>query len=117
MQKEKINGYSEAFWGGVTTLELAKFIEFLILQKISNINIFHLTNSEKISKLSLIKILNEVFKLKLIVNSSSEYKVDKSLINSNNTIDYKVPSYHLMMEEIYSWILVNKDLYPQYNIK
>ena len=115
-QNGVINGYSNAFWGGVTTLELAKVIEFFILQNIDGVNIYHLTNSEKISKFDLLKIINEVFKLKLNIKSSSEYKVDKSFINSNKLIDYKVPPYQIMIEEMYKWILNNKELYQHYNL-
>ncbi|MHA8078890.1 SDR family oxidoreductase [Aquirufa antheringensis] len=117
LQNDKINGYSEAFWGGVTTLELAKAIEFFILQKIGGVNIYHLTNSEKISKFDLLRIVNEVFNLKLNISSSSEYKVDKSLVNSNKSIDYSVPSYQIMIEEMHNWIRKNSVSYPQYNIE
>lgn len=115
-QNEGITGYSGAFWGGVTTLELAKAIEFFIVQNIDGVNIYHLTNSEKISKFDLLKIINEVFNLKLNISSSSEYKVDKSLINSNKSIDYRVPTYQIMIEEMYNWIRINSELYPHYNL-
>jgi len=116
-QNGVINGYSNAFWGGVTTLELAKAIEYFILQNVGGVNIYHLTNSEKISKFDLLRIINEVFNLKLNIKSSSEYKVDKSLINSNKLIVYNVPSYQIMIEEMYRWILSNKESYPQYNLE
>jgi dTDP-4-dehydrorhamnose reductase len=115
-QKGNVIGYSEAFWGGVTTLELAKAIEFFIVQNIVGVNIYHLTNSEKISKFDLLKIINEVFNLKLNISLSNEYKVDKSLINSNKSIDYIVPSYQIMIEEMYKWVRINNELYPQYNL-
>jgi len=116
LQKEDIIGYSEAFWGGVTTLELAKAIEFFILQNIDGVNIYHLTNSEKISKFDLLRIINEVFNMKLNISSSNEYKVDKSLINSCKSIDYRVPTYQTMIEEMYNWVRINSELYPQYNL-
>lgn len=116
-QKGNVIGYSEAFWGGVTTLELAKAIEFFIVQNIEGVNIYHLTNSEKISKFDLLRIINEVFNLKLNISSSSEYKVDKSLVNSNKSIDYRVPSYQIMIEDMYKWIRKNNVSYPQYNIE
>lgn len=116
-QNGQINGYSKAYWGGVTTLELAKAIEFFILQNISGFNIYHLTNNEKISKFDLISIINHVFNLKLNIASSDKYKFDKSLINSNKLIDYYVPTYQIMIEEMNQWISVNKELYPQYNLE
>jgi dTDP-4-dehydrorhamnose reductase len=116
LQTGNINGYSEAFWGGVTTLELAKAIEFFIRKNINGINLYHLTNNKKISKFDLLIIINEVFNLKLNITPSVKYKVDKSLINSNTTIDYKVPTYQRMIEEMYNWMLINKESYPQYNL-
>ena len=115
-QKGNINGYSEAFWGGVTTLELAKAIEFFIQKNIDGINLYHLTNNEKISKFDLLIIINKVFNLNLNITSTDKYKIDKSLINSNKLIDYIVPSYQTMIEEMYKWMIVNKESYPQYNL-
>ncbi len=115
-QNGDVTGYSGAYWGGVTTLELAKFIEFFILRNLDEVNIYHLTNSEKISKFDLLRIINEVFNLKLNITSSSVYKVDKSLINSNKVIDYKVPSYQIMIEEMHKWIHKNNESYPHYKL-
>lgn len=115
LQKGNIHGYSEAYWGGVTTLELSKAIDYIIKNKILG-GLFHLTNSQKISKFNLIEIINEVFQLNLSVISNQDYKVDKSLINSNKLADYNVTTYKVMIEEMYIWILKNKDLYNHYNL-
>lgn len=115
LQKGKINGYSEAYWGGVTTLELSKAIDYIIKNKTLG-GLFHLTNSQKISKFRLIEIINEVFQLNLSVIPYQDYKVDKSLINSNKLAGYNVAPYKVMIEEIYKWILENKELYPHYNL-
>ncbi len=115
-QKDIINGYTEAYWGGVTTLELAKAIEFLIKNTNVHLNLFHLTNSKKISKYKLIKTIIEVFHLEINLLANSEYKLDKSLISTNKIDGYQVPSYQIMVHEMYDWIIENKDLYPHYNI-
>jgi dTDP-4-dehydrorhamnose reductase len=115
-QKDIINGYSEAYWSGVTTLELAKAIEYFIQNKIIGLNLFHLTNNKKISKYKLIQTINEVFHLKLKIIANCEYKVDKSLISSNKLNGYQVPSYKDMIEEMYNWILDNIEVYSHYNI-
>lgn len=52
-QEGKIKGYSNVFWSGVTTLELAKAIEASFNQNISGI--VHLVNNKKISKYDLLK--------------------------------------------------------------
>jgi dTDP-4-dehydrorhamnose reductase len=114
-QKYTITGYTEAIWGGVTTLELAKSINHIIRLNDFKLNLIQLTNGKKISKFSLIEILNDVFSLKLNIIASSEYKVDKSLINTSNFI-YQVPDYKTMIVEMYDWILNHSELYKHYNI-
>ena len=115
-QKGEVNGYSEAYWGGVTTLELSKAIDHIIKNKIIG-GVFHLTNSQKISKYDLIEIINNVFQLNLSLISNQAYKVDKSLINTNKITGYNVPHYKVMIEEIYKWIIENKEFYPHYNLQ
>lgn len=114
-QNNTIIGYTEAFWGGVTTLELAKSINHIIRLNELNTNLIQLTNGQKISKYTLIEIINDVFSLKLNLIASSEYKVDKSLKNSSNFI-YQVPDYRTMIEELYDWILKHSELYKHYNL-
>ena len=46
-QSGEINGYKKAFWSGITTLELAKGIEWSIYNDINGI--YNLTNNKKIS--------------------------------------------------------------------
>lgn len=116
-QKKSINGFAEAYWSGVTTLELAKFINYIIRLNNFKSNLIHLTNGQKISKLNLIEIINNVFSLKLHVYSTSEYKIDKSLVNTNNDLTYKVPNYIIMIEEMRQWIIDHKELYRHYQIE
>ena len=99
----------------MTTLELAKSINHIIRLNELNTNLIQLTNGQKISKYSLIEIINDVFSLKLNLIASSEYKVDKSLKNSSNFI-YQVPDYRTMIEEMYDWILKHSELYKHYNL-
>ena len=47
-----MNGFSNVYWSGVTTLELAKQMEELIEQDLRGV--FHLCPKQKISKLNLL---------------------------------------------------------------
>ncbi len=105
-QKNQISGYNSAFWSGVTTLELAKFIHFVLTSNITLYGIFHLTNNTKIDKFSLLEIFKSVFnKTEIIINSNGNYKVDKSLINSRTDIDYVVPNYSEMIHEMRDFMI------------
>ena len=51
-QKDEIFGFSEAYWTGVTTIELAKGIHEAIKQGLTGL--YHFVNNSKISKFDLV---------------------------------------------------------------
>lgn len=96
-QSAETNGYKSNIWSGVTTLELAKFIDWSLDTPLSGL--VHLTNNTPISKFELLNIFNNVYERNLIINSDKDYVCDKSFLNTNKNIDYVVPSYFEMLEE------------------
>ena len=114
-QRNEVYGFEKAFWTGVTTIELLNAVK----QAISNdlTGLYHLVFNKKISKLELLKIINKEFSLHLNVIPNDKYSVDKSLINTRNDFNFKVKSYEVMIKEMHSWILFNKELYPHYSGK
>lgn len=109
-QTGDISGYTEAYWTGVTTLELAKAITSLIAQPVAGL--YHLVNSEKISKFNLITLFKNVFETQNItIKQSSTYKIDKSLIKTNKNFNYEVPDYKTMILEMKDWIVSHPELY------
>lgn len=102
-QKNGVSGYSQAFWSGITTIELAKVINQTIIQDIKGLVI--VAGNPKIDKFSLLKLFNEIFKNgSLTILENSKYKVDKSMYSSRTDFDYKVPSYEEMILEMKQWI-------------
>jgi dTDP-4-dehydrorhamnose reductase len=112
-QKNEINGYKEAYWTGVTTLELLNAIKHAIDEDLTGL--YHLVFEQKISKFELLNIINKEFSLGLKLIPNDKYSVDKSLINKRRDFRFKVKSYEMMIKEMHSWILINKDLYPHYS--
>ena len=107
-QKGAINGYTKAYWSGVTTIELAKVILEFINRPSIPTGIIHLTNSNKLSKFELLTLIKTVFELNDIqIIEYHNYEVDKSLVNTRNDIDLKVPSYLDMILEMKKWIIKN----------
>jgi dTDP-4-dehydrorhamnose reductase len=105
-QREGVNGYSQAFWSGITTIELAKVIHQAILQDIKGLII--VAGKNKIDKYSLLKLFNKVFRNdSLIVSENSKYKVDKSMQSLRSDFDYSVPFYEEMILEMKQWIEAN----------
>jgi dTDP-4-dehydrorhamnose reductase len=112
-QKSEIKGYTNAFWTGVTTIELLKAIKCAIENDL--VGLYHLVNSEKISKFSLVSLFNEVFCTDLSIISYDAYSVDKSLINSRTDFSFHVSGYKEMIIEMSKWIHNHKELYKHYN--
>ena len=95
------SGYSNAIWSGLTTIELAKFIIWILDKETTGI--VHATNSIGISKYDLIKIINDIFHLKINLVKNNDYKIDKTLLNSKIN-DYDFPSYIQMIKEMRIWM-------------
>lgn len=111
-QTGRINGYSTAIWGGITTLELAKAIDFAINNNISGI--VQLSNGEGISKFDLLHLLKEIWNRNVEIIPYDANNTDKS-ISKSALINYTVPSYQTMLEELAEWMKSHNDLYHQYN--
>lgn len=108
-QTGEINGYTSAYWSGVTTLELAKAIQFVIENSIKGL--VHLTNGIAINKCDLLTIFKEIWnKDNITIKPFNEKVVDKSLVKSKSLI-YEVPTYKKMLEEQQQWMTEFSNLY------
>ncbi|KQT17898.1 NAD(P)-dependent oxidoreductase [Chryseobacterium sp. Leaf404] len=108
-QNGEIKGYTSAIWSGVTTLELAKAVEFFIENK--HRGIAHLTNGIPINKYDLISLFKEIWKKENInIVPFDGKKVDKSLKKSL-VLPYHVPDYREMLEDQYLWMKEHANLY------
>lgn len=106
-----LQGYSQAFWSGITTLELAKVID-KVLSTADVSGIVQVAPKEKIDKYSLLKIFNEIFRdNKIDISSDDHYKVDKSLVSVRGDFTYSVPSFEEMLQEMKTWI-TSEGTYP-----
>ncbi|WP_312194484.1 dTDP-4-dehydrorhamnose reductase family protein [Sphingobacterium multivorum] len=112
-QKGEINGFRSNFWSGVTTLELAKFIDWVIDNPLTGL--LHLTNNQPISKYDLLKIFNEVYRKDLKILDEKDYVSDKSFINTNENFGFFVPSYMVMIREQMDFMSSHSFLYKYEN--
>ena len=80
-QKEKIKGYRNAIYSGLTTLEVAKVLDKYVIPNPDLKGLYHLS-ADNINKYSLLSLLNEVYKKDLFIEEDLNIKIDRSL-NSN----------------------------------
>ena len=109
-----VNGYVDHIFSGLTTLEFASFIRYIIKNDLlfDNEGIFNIS-SKPISKYHLLKKINDVYKfsnkLNAIKRVTTGEGVDKSLNSQylmeylkDRKMSYRVPSWDLMIEEMKS---------------
>lgn len=113
-QNDEIRGYSKAYWSGVTTLELAKQMEYFIDQDIKGL--FHLCPDDKISKYDLLKQFANIWNKKITINENQNYKVDKSLVCTRKDFIYKNcrPTFKNMLIEARDWMEKHSKYYKHY---
>lgn len=108
-----LNGYTKSIWGGVTTLELARVIDFCIQNCVTGL--YQASNNQPISKYDLIKTIVEEFGLPISISSIEGVVCDKSIVNTVlGTMNYDVPSYEAMIRDVHRFMIDHKEMYTQY---
>ena len=98
----KIFGYKNAYFSGLTTLELSKIIlKYFIKRDKLKGKLVHVAG-EKISKLELLKIMNCIYDKKKNIFEDRKFKIDKSLDSSYFT---KLTKYKKI-----SWVKLIKEM-------
>lgn len=109
----ELNGWKKSFWGGVTTLELAKVIDAVLEADVTGL--YQISNDEAISKYDLVSLIVNEFRLPIKVNAVEGTICDKSIFNSvRSDFSYKIPSYKDMISEVHTFMKSHKSLYKQY---
>jgi len=114
-QSGEIQGYTNALWSGVTSLELAKAIEWSIKKNI--VGLYHVTNNIPISKYDLLELFKKYTNKNINIIPNNKIKIDKSFIDTRLLINYKIPSYDQMISDMVSLIANNRSLYYQYKAR
>jgi dTDP-4-dehydrorhamnose reductase len=104
MNQKEVKGYSQVYWNGITTLQLAKIIDFVIYKKWIN-GILNIP-SKIISKYELLNIINKEFNKNIIINKDEEIKSNKTIISKRiiPEINHLNKSHEEMMFELKEWI-------------
>lgn len=105
-----IRGYTDVYWSGVSTFELAKAVNWSIVHNISGL--YHVTNNKKISKNDLLILFRKYTNKDIDIIPSSSKKIDKSFIDTRLLIDYKIPNYDQMISDMVK-LITNNEMYFQ----
>jgi dTDP-4-dehydrorhamnose reductase len=96
----KINGYTNHLWNGITCLEYCKVIDNIISNNIFWEGIKHIYSPEKVSKYELASMISSIFQLNIeIIPSKTEISYDKTLTSIYNN-NFNIKSLYLQIEDL-----------------
>ena len=102
-QKGHVGGYTQHYWNGISTLELAKQIDKILDTDLTGI--YHLVPDEYVTKYELLNLFKKVFEYDIEVDKFETETVNKVLHN-NRVKEYnpKIPSYETQLNDLKGFI-------------
>jgi len=113
-QSNSISGFTDVYWSGVSTIELAKAVHWAIINDLTGL--YHITNNKRISKNDLLKLFRKFTNKDIDIQPISGKNIDKSFLDTRLLIDYKIPSYEKMVSDMVELTLKNA-IYFKYKAK
>jgi len=113
-QSGRIKGFTRALWSGVSTIELAKAVEWAIRQDVQGL--YHITNGKPISKYDLLMLFKKYTRKAIEIESVAGRMTDKSLIDTRHALPYDIPDYDDMVRDMVVFIREHSELYPYYGL-
>ena len=100
-QNDQVQGYKNAFFSGLTVLELARIIDMFIIPKENLQGIFHVAGNI-ISKHDLLKIISLEYQKSINIIPNELIKIDRSLNSNyfNNMTGYKSNSWQSLIKSM-----------------
>lgn len=100
-----IQGWENAYWNGITTLQLAKCIrEYICDPKFTGV--YHLVNNNlSIDKYNLVSLINEIFNAgKTVIKTQGPKPVNKILVDTRQVANYSIPDYNTQLVQLRDFI-------------
>lgn len=95
-----VQGYTNHLWNGITCLEYAKFLDYLITNNCFWEGVRHICSPNVVSKAQLLQIISDNYSLNLKIDGvETETKCDRSLC-SIYKCDYQIPSLETQLREL-----------------
>jgi len=100
-KESELPGWDNAWWNGITTLQLAKCIDQYINNPAIS-GVYHLVNNNvQINKYDLLCKINAVYELgKHIIRTQGPKTVNKVLVDTRSEIDFAIPDYDTQLQQL-----------------
>lgn len=103
----KINGYVNHIWNGVTCLQLAKIILYIIQNKLYWIGVKHIFSPVSVSKYDLVSCIDKIYDLNININKYyCTEQIDKSLMSIYKEYLFDIPPIETQIKDQYNFKLI-----------
>ena len=109
-QEGEVGGYDRVLWTGITTIWFARCMEMAIENNLTGLH--HCVNNDVISKYDLLVLFKKYFNKDIVINHNPDVESKKTLIRTNKSFDFGIPSYDDMIKDMREWVLNHKKVYP-----
>lgn len=97
-----VNGYMNSFWNGVTTYELAQFIEYIMKYPVSGL--VHINCWPIVSKASMLATFKRAYnKTDVLIVPVNNDRVNKSVMKTRTDFIYNSKTFDEMIDELVKW--------------
>ena len=98
---KNLTGWNNAWWNGITTLQLAKCIDQYIKNPCVS-GVYHLVNNRiRITKYNLLLLIDRTYSLgKNIASTAGPKPVNKVLVDTRGEVDWAIQDYPTQLEEL-----------------
>jgi len=102
-QTGDVSGWANAFWNGVTTLHLAKFVEFALEEELTGL--CHLHATSPVSKFRLLSLFRQVYRGPNVQITALllEKAIDKTLVSTRMDYEWKTSEVEAQLHEMREW--------------
>jgi dTDP-4-dehydrorhamnose reductase len=107
-QNNKIDGYANHIWNGVTCLALAEIVKDIIDNNKYWIGVRHIYSPISISKYELCVYINEIYNLNLTIEKvNAKSNIDRSL-KSNYAMNFNIKNIENQIIDLFNYTIINK---------
>jgi len=101
-QEEKVNGYVNAIFSGLPTVELAKVVRDYVIPNVELKGLYHVA-AKPIGKYDLLKLIAETYDKKITIEPVHHVSIDRSLCAKRfeDKTGYHAPDWPTLIEKMY----------------
>ena len=107
-QEGTVKGFSKAFFSGLPTIYVAKFVHQYVLNNSDLYGLYHLS-ADRIDKFTLLSMIKEVYGKETVIEEYSDFAIDRSLDSSSlrTAVNFAPPSWNELIEEMHNEYLLD----------